>query len=617
MLESPQHTMINTMPSTELKPDIEHRQDKPVLGQDFANTNNSPTPITSEDETPSTPPLSSSNNIQINSDKDSLDLSKRPSAYVTEGKIHNSVKLDDTLTEGRPSIYLFIFVNPLSGDQKGHDLVTLPIQHFRLRKFPQVQVEIHNILDDEDRMNGVKNIQLVEAKLNFGQLPPLKQQTTSENSSTASSKSTEEKGVLSDAVQTRQIHVWSAGGDGTVMSVFELLVAHKINLDLVFFSCIPFGTGNDFSQVLGWGRTIPDKNILGSKLQNLQELITDRLEKSEAARLDIWQIKMTSYPSGYVREAGPKERRDGHDVAEVKEPVTENNHEMIRKMSNYMSIGVQGFVGSGFEAHRAGNRLANKLVYTHESSKWVFWRRFPDLTRFIKSFSQGGKDVLYWPTPEEKQDKNRTPSKLSEINKDPIDLVIQNIPHIWGREVDLWGEAKTGLESVNDRAGPCDPKNWKPQRANDGRLEVMSLENMTSYLKKLANFRDHVSRIGQFDSPFEIIFREPEHHMKEVDKVNSNSAWVKVKAMMKDKTRHKFEKKNIMCIMCDGEFYEIKDPKSIEFNRFAQIWTLGRNDEENQGRLVKDELDAKIDNDHLVSPPPSAAEDIQKQQQQH
>ncbi|KAG1090957.1 hypothetical protein G6F42_019557 [Rhizopus arrhizus] len=466
-------------------------------------------------------------------------------------------------------------------------------------------------------MNGVKNIQLVEAKLNFGQLPPLKQQTTSENSSTASSKSTEEKGVLSDAVQTRQIHVWSAGGDGTVMSVFELLVAHKINLDLVFFSCIPFGTGNDFSQVLGWGRTIPDKNILGSKLQNLQELITDRLEKSEAARLDIWQIKMTSYPSGYVREAGPKERKDGHDVAEVKEPVTENNHEMIRKMSNYMSIGVQGFVGSGFEAHRAGNRLANKLVYTHESSKWVFWRRFPDLTRFIKSFSQGGKDVLYWPTPEEKQDKNRTPSKLSEINKDPIDLVIQNIPHIWGREVDLWGEAKTGLESVNDRAGPCDPKNWKPQRANDGRLEVMSLENMTSYLKKLANFRDHVSRIGQFDSPFEIIFREPEHHMKEVDKVNSNSAWVKVKAMMKDKTRHKFEKKNIMCIMCDGEFYEIKDPKSIEFNRFAQIWTLGRNDEENQGRLVKDELDAKIDNDHLVSPPPSAAEDIQKQQQQH
>lgn len=161
-------------------------------------------------------------------------MNQRPSAYVTEDKIHNSVKLDDTVTEGRPSIYLFIFVNPLSGDRKGSDLVNLPIQHFRLRKFPQVQVEVHNILDDEDRKNGVKNIQLVETKMNFGQLPPIKSQNASENSSTSSNS---EKGILSDAVQTRQIHVWSAGGDGTVMSVFELLVAHKINLDLVFFSC--------------------------------------------------------------------------------------------------------------------------------------------------------------------------------------------------------------------------------------------------------------------------------------------------------------------------------------------------------------------------------------------
>lgn len=181
-----------------------------------------------------------------------------------------------------------------------------------------------------------------------------------------------------------------------------------------------------------------------------------------------------------------------------------------------------------------------------------------------------------------------------------------------GREVDLWGEAESGLESVINRSGPCDPKTWQPQRANDGKLEVISLENMTSYLKKLANFRDHVSRIGQFDSPFEINFREPEHHMKEVDKVNSNSAWAKAKAFVKDKSRHKYEKKNIMCIMCDGEFYEIKDPKSICFDRFAQIWTLGRNDEENQGRLVKDELDAKIDNDYIVSPPPSIAKDVQQ-----
>ncbi|KAG2203942.1 hypothetical protein INT47_007525 [Mucor saturninus] len=538
-------------------------------------------------------PISESESI-CNGSLDESSLSQSGKGH----KIKNSVKLNDTPTEGRPSTYLFIFVNPLSGDRKGSDLVSLSIQHFRLRKFPQVQVEIHNILDDEDRANGVKNIQLVEEKVNLGQVPP--NPVSVDDSSSNSNTSKVEKGVLSEAVQTRQIHVWSAGGDGTVMSVFELLVAHKINLDLVFFSCIPFGTGNDFSQVLGWGRTLPDKNILGQKLQNLEDLISDRLEKSEAARLDIWQIKMTSHPEGFVRQAGPKERKDGHDVAEVKEPKDKDQTTLIRKMSNYMSIGVQGFVGSGFEAHRAGNRLANMFVYAHESSKWVFWRRFPDLTRFIKNLTQDGKILLDCPTPDEKN-RNKRASTCSatgapEMRNDPIDFVIQNIPHIWGREVDLWGEATSGLESVANRSGNTDPENWVPQRANDGKLEVMTIENMTSYLKKLANIRDHVSRIGQFDSPFEINFREPAEHQRELEKAQSASAWEKAKAFMKDRTRHKYEKDNVICIMCDGEFYEIKDPKTIGFVRFAQIWTLGRNDEQNQGRLVADELNAQDDN---------------------
>ncbi|KAI9473481.1 MAG: ATP-NAD kinase-like domain-containing protein [Benjaminiella poitrasii] len=552
-----------------------------------------------------------SNSNRIDSGQEPIE---RPMLNNIRHKINNSVELDNTPSEGRPSIYLFIFVNPLSGDKKGADLVALPIQHFRLRRFPQVQVEVHDILNNDDRDKGIKNIKLVEDKLKFNQIPPIQLEDDNASlSSSSSSDSHKRKAVLSKAAQTRQIHVWSAGGDGTVMSVFELLVANEIDLGLVFFSCIPFGTGNDFSQVLGWGRTIPDKNILGEKLQNLEELICERLENSEAARLDVWEIKMTSYPSGYVREAGPKERKDGHDVAEVKEgsrhkkdggeQPTEEEGVMIRKMSNYMSIGVQGFVGSGFEAHRAGNRLANKFVYAHESSKWVFWRRFPDLTHYIQSFSQNGECALKWPTPEEKhlhqkQKENRgsQSNSLPEMMNDPIDLVIQNIPHIWGREVDLWGEAQTGLEAVSNRSGPTDPNNWKPQRANDCRLEVMSIENMTSYLKKLANIRHHVSRIGQFDTPFEINFRAPEHHLKEVDKLEqSSSVWSKTKAFMKDKSRHKYEKKNIMCIMCDGEFYEIKDPKSISFNCFTQIWTLGKSDDENQGRLVKDELDAKTD----------------------
>lgn len=159
--------------------------------------------------------------MNINHEDQSISTESTEQSNSTESdgkphKIKNSVKLNDTPTEGRPSTYLFIFVNPLSGDRKGSDLVSLSIQHFRLRKFPQVQVEIHNILDDEDRANGVKSIQLVEEKVNLGQVPP--NPIPNDDNSSNSGTSKIERGILSEAVQNRQIHVWSAGGDGTVMS---------------------------------------------------------------------------------------------------------------------------------------------------------------------------------------------------------------------------------------------------------------------------------------------------------------------------------------------------------------------------------------------------------------
>lgn len=89
-----------------------------------------------------------------------------PPAFLKE-KMKNSIDLQDSEIEGKPTMYLFVFVNPLSGDQKGTDLVHLPIQNFRLRRFPQVQVEIHNILDDQDRNQGIKNIQLVQSMVDM------------------------------------------------------------------------------------------------------------------------------------------------------------------------------------------------------------------------------------------------------------------------------------------------------------------------------------------------------------------------------------------------------------------------------------------------------------------
>lgn len=311
----------------------------------------------------------------------------------------------------------------------------------------------------------------------------------------------------------------------------------------------------------------------------MEELLTQRLEDSDAARLDIWQVQMSAHPVGFVRRAGP-ERSDGHDVAEIDTPPVGHRTSMTRNMCNYLSIGVQGYVGSGFEKHRAGNRLANMVVYTIESAKWLFWRQFPPVSNFIHRIVNGDETVLLV----HQSDKDKDDG-IPEMTKTPIDMVIQNIPHIWGREVDLWGEASSGLEAVRNRKGPTDPNNWTPQRENDGRLEVMVITNLFSYFKKLANIRSHVSRIGQFFTPFEIQFRDPEQFRKDMAE-NRPGIFQR---------RNKYVKNNIICIMCDGEFYVMKDPETLKFSRFAQIWTLGRRDEHVTGRLVKDELESRRD----------------------
>ncbi|KAI7905931.1 ATP-NAD kinase-like domain-containing protein [Cokeromyces recurvatus] len=507
---------------------------------------------------------------------------KRPPNLSETLHMNTSVCFEDLFREGKPSIYLFIFVNPLSGDCKGKDLIQLPFQHFRLRQFPQVQVEIHNILDEKDRRLGIESVKLVESMLKSGEIPSL------DELNTKSDQTNEKEVCINETVRTRHIHVWSAGGDGTVMSVFEMLVNNHIDLNCLFFSCIPLGTGNDFGQVLGWGRTIPHLSILGKGLRNLEELIMERLKYSSAAHLDIWQVEMEAYPGGYVQLAGAPRRKTGSYIQGIDKTHQQATKSicspcmMTRKMCNYMSIGVQGYVGSGFEKHRSGNRWLNVVVYTWESAKWVFLRKFPSVSNFIEKIIYNDETVLVCPKPGEEKKKNKVGASSNDtksipiLAKQSIDFIIQNIPHIWGREVDLWGDAKKGLESVKNRSGPTDPHNWTPQLANDGKMEIMVIQNIPSYLKKLANIRQHVSRIGQFNTPFEIYFREPESS-------KTKSKWNSIVF------QNKYVNKNIICIMCDGEFYVLKDPKSLKFTRYARICTLGRNDKKTKARLVQDE----------------------------
>jgi diacylglycerol kinase (ATP) len=48
------------------------------------------------------------------------------------------------------------------------------------------------------------------------------------------------------------------GGDGTVMWVVEEMKKYKLDFEKCPLGTIPFGTGNDFSRVLGWGGKISE-----------------------------------------------------------------------------------------------------------------------------------------------------------------------------------------------------------------------------------------------------------------------------------------------------------------------------------------------------------------------
>ena len=53
------------------------------------------------------------------------------------------------------------------------------------------------------------------------------------------------------------VRVIAGGGDGTVMWVAEVMEKAEVDFRKVPIGIIPFGTGNDFSRVLGWGGYAP------------------------------------------------------------------------------------------------------------------------------------------------------------------------------------------------------------------------------------------------------------------------------------------------------------------------------------------------------------------------
>ncbi|KAJ1952142.1 hypothetical protein EC988_003710, partial [Linderina pennispora] len=238
--------------------------------------------------------------------------------------IHSSAKNALTGEIDEPSTYVFIFTNPRSGNQQGRSLMSMALRNFRLRDRPEVQVQIYDVTNDESQKEGLHYLHQLQLrqgdrllKTAFPELlngsaehvlRPSPSMCPGEHGSTPclhNHRSGDDKGAwdewiteaasklesglsrfseeeITQRLQHAQesaikLHVWSAGGDGTVSATIQAMFDNDIDVNRVYFSCIPFGTGNDFADALGWGRSVPG-NAVGESMKLLNKIITERLD---------------------------------------------------------------------------------------------------------------------------------------------------------------------------------------------------------------------------------------------------------------------------------------------------------------------------------------------------
>ncbi|KRX09840.1 ATP-NAD kinase-like domain [Pseudocohnilembus persalinus] len=178
------------------------------------------------------------------------------------------------------------------------------------------------------------------------------------------------------------------GGDGTVMWVVEEMIKYKLDVEHCPIGIVPFGTGNDFARVLGWGGSAPGQ-VIGSNLGGLKKMIKKWIF-STIADFDIWDIQVEVDQN--VGEFRQVKKVNGKVE---KNPILEKDAQGVpiqgkvlkkfsKHMSNYCSVGVDARIGYGFDKNRKKSQIGNKCVYAWEGLKKCFIRT-PKMSDIIKN----------------------------------------------------------------------------------------------------------------------------------------------------------------------------------------------------------------------------------------
>ena len=330
--------------------------------------------------------------------------------------------------------HVIIFFNIHSGNCQGRDIAQLDQQHVSVNNNDTV-IELVNVQD---------NLQCEQA------LNEINERLRQE-----------------DVV----VHIVSAGGDGTFNHVIKMCIDNQVHIftnqdshKIPIFSCIPLGTGNDLSQALGWTRKVENNST--KSWEGLLKLVKERTIATVVA-MDIWNIQFeTNSQRGYI------ENRRG-----VRENILDDY------MSNYMSIGLQGEVGTHFEKHRAHTRFWNVVEYMRQSLRIV--KRW-DILRVKDYFGIWESDNSSWVMP----------SKIATS----VDLIIQNINGIWGRNVQLWEQCKWEPHVLPNNIAN-NQVTYQKSSINDKKCEVFTIASRWDYFMKQFTWSRNLGtlyRLGQF-----------------------------------------------------------------------------------------------------------------------
>eukprot|EP01017_Pseudomicrothorax_dubius_P006532 TRINITY_DN11882_c0_g1_i5.p1 TRINITY_DN11882_c0_g1~~TRINITY_DN11882_c0_g1_i5.p1 ORF type:complete len:491 (+),score=82.96 TRINITY_DN11882_c0_g1_i5:70-1542(+) len=332
---------------------------------------------------------------------------------------------------------------------------------------------------------------------------------------------------LSDKVKEgKNVRAIVLGGDGSIMWAVEEMTKRQIDFARCPIGILPCGTGNDLSIVLGWGAAAPT-NLITPELTELKKLVVEWI-RATPKDFDIWDITVVMRQNGSIikvvqNETGQRVKRP---VEIMKDGNTSPALFYRRKMSNYVSIGVDARMGLGFDKKRTRSAFLNKCVYGWEGFKKIFFKKTVPVDTALESvdtFHQRQEIQM------EKND-NKFELDLAEENKDnfaifrtsasqaqggvtdqnllygsPGSVVALNITSYAGGGSNPWGSSR-GRVAIKGPDGKPLPDQWTDASFGDGKVEFICFKGPFSMVLERV-LKNQARRLGQGGGPFEFKFK--------------------------------------------------------------------------------------------------------------